>query len=99
MPDLADILSTFAERGHLRHISISALSDGRYQVSCKVLNEDAYKVDICGDLVLALLKAIGPGYGHSWSELLGDELGPEVDAMLAEWLANEDEPDLMGTVL
>ncbi|MGI9503158.1 MAG: hypothetical protein ACR2RE_08910 [Geminicoccaceae bacterium] len=99
MPDLADILRTFAERGHLRHISISALSDGRYQVSCKVLNEDAYSVDIREDLILAILKAIGPAYGHSWSEKLGDELGPKVDAMLADWPDDDEELDLMETVL
>ena len=98
MPDLADILRNFAERGHLRHISISVLSDGHYQVSCKVLSEDAYKVDIREDLILALLKAMAPGHGHSWSELLGDELGTKADAMLAD-LPGDDEPDLMETVL
>ncbi|MGI9505146.1 MAG: hypothetical protein ACR2RE_19060 [Geminicoccaceae bacterium] len=98
MPDLADILRTFAERGHIRHISISAFSDGRYQVSCKVRDADAYKVDIRGDLILAILKAIGPGYGHSWSELLGDELGMKLDTALAAWGVG-DEPDLVDTVL
>ena len=83
---LEDALRLLAQRGLLAHLSVVETNDGRWQASVKRPGDRGYIVVVQADIVEAIWKAMGPPYGKSWSDLLG-EVNEEDD---------EDLEDLIG---
>lgn len=67
---ISELLRAVDHSGRFHHLSIVRTGDGRYQASFKERGNDGYYVVIEDDMLDALTGALGPGYGHSWSEVL-----------------------------
>lgn len=97
---LDELFSTFAEKGILQHLSISKTGESGWQASYKRPGTNAYAVHIHDDLSEAVRGALHPGWGKSWSEVLG----PDYDHIILPWESSlaaskadedDDEEDIL----
>lgn len=86
---LSAILEVAFARGYLQHVSLAASSSGKVQGSARQAASNGHAVELHDNPVMALLRAMHPGYGHSWAEALGDDLGEIMD----DWWASLDEDE------
>lgn len=87
---LSAILDVAFARGYAQHVSLSAAASGEVQCSVKANAGTGYHVFVSEEPTEGLLKALHPGFGRSWVEVLGDELG---DVMDAWWETRHDRSD------
>ena len=100
-----ELLDIACQRGRVQHISLSVCADGSWQASVKQPGQPGYKVCIQKTPLGALEAALGPDYGHGWSEVLGD-LDEAValavatrQILAAELIDEEDDFDPVGDLI
>lgn len=66
---LGELINAMDSAGTLRHLSLAKTSDGEWQASHRA-EHGGYRVVIKATPFEAILGALAPVYGHSWSEIV-----------------------------
>jgi hypothetical protein len=70
-PDIATILRATKHNGHTKAVNIFFREDGTVMVSAQRASDtSAWNIAHNTDPLMALVEALGPGYGGSWQEHL-----------------------------
>jgi len=83
------------ERGSIQQFSFALTPSGAFQANVKAAGGSGFNVHLDADLGVAVFRALHPGYGHPWSEMVGDDLGETLDDWWVSALEgpNPDDPD------
>lgn len=99
---LGDLILANCESGRLDHLSLTPCSgdrEGKWQASFRKRGTNGYKVYIAPTAEEALLRVLGPDYGHDWAEILGfkNEPGAALQRLVDD--ANDDDEEDLGDLV
>ncbi len=94
-PHLEDVIETLARAGRLRRVFI-VKTGSTYQASTE-REPGKFTVHVDDDVLKAVYTALGPYYGHSWEDHLGQVFEPA--GPMAPGETDEDEDDDLARVI